>query len=402
MNEQRQMCIIVMVLLSSLAVAGCGDDNSSAEPTSDGTDPSQGSDTIEDTESDTTESNDTSTLADTETDSAPTGTDDTETDSDTERDSDSAPDTDAPTDTTAEDTATACEDDDSDGWCSQIDCDDSKADVNPDQDEQADNLVDDDCDGLTDEASACVPVSDTETVCDGKDDDCNGRVDDVDIGGDGLCDCLRIGVMGGPGGNPSANFQAWLEDRGTFVERFHTEANPVALTLTKLEEFDVIILDRLSREYDTTEAQLLADWVGSGGGVMAMTGHTAAAISWDRPNSLLATIGLAYEGGPLRNGPVTDFATHPITEGLTSVTFLGGWAVDEINTSGTNTVVATLPSSTDSAGTVQERGRGRAFVWGDEWIEFDSEWTTLPEIEQFWINIMSWLGPRDSCQIFVE
>jgi len=33
-------------------------------------------------------------------------------------------------------------------------------------------------------------------------------------------------------------------------------------------------------------------------------------------------------------------------------------------------------------------------VWGDEWIEFDSEWTTLPRIKQFWVNIFAWVAPR--------
>ena len=39
---------------------------------------------------------------------------------------------------------------------------------------------------------------------------------------------------------------------------------------------------------------------------------------------LLAPFSVAYTGG-LLNGPVTTFATHPITTGLTSVTFNGGY-----------------------------------------------------------------------------
>lgn len=298
-----------------------------------------------------------------------------------------------------DETDQSCIDNDSDGWCLglDLDCDDSNPNVNPGQDDEYGNLVDDDCDGRTDEEAPCTPVSAFETLCDGLDDDCNGAVDDVDLGGDGICDCLRIGLMGTPGTLPSANFQAWLEERGTSVTKFHNVDAP-ELGLADLQNFDVVIIDRLIRLYSTEEAQLLADWVSSGAGVMSMTGYTAAEPSWARPNSLLETIGLSYKGGPLANGPITDFVNHPVTVGLTSVTFLGGWAVLETNASGTNTVVANLPAGGGAAGTVQQRDEGRVFVWGDEWIEFDSEWSTLPQIEQFWVNILAWLSPRDKCQ----
>ncbi len=305
-------------------------------------------------------------------------------------------------DTNQTDTTKDCVDEDSDGWCAEFDCDDNNENANPDQEEIPGNQVDDDCDGSTDEMT-CVPVSDDETVCDGLDDDCNGWIDDVDVGGDGICDCLRIGVMGTPGVNPSANFKAWLEERGTSVTRFHNKNAP-ELTPADLLPFDVVIVDRLVRLYSSNEAAILKNWVTGGGGVMFMTGYTAGEPSWARPNSLMEPLGLEYEGGPLKNGPITDFASHPITKGLTSVTFLGGWAVLETNAdpAAKNTVVAHLPAKGGAAGTAQERGKGRVFAWGDEWIEFDSEWTKLPEIEQLWVNILGWLGPQDSCQINVQ
>ncbi|HSQ67917.1 MAG TPA: hypothetical protein VLM85_32125, partial [Polyangiaceae bacterium] len=36
----------------------------------------------------------------------------------------------------------------------------------------------------------------------------------------------------------------------------------------------------------------------------------------------------------------------------------------------------------------------RDFVWGDEWIEFDSQWSTLPEIKQLWVNVFAWVAPQ--------
>jgi hypothetical protein len=41
---------------------------------------------------------------------------------------------------------------------------------------------------------------------------------------------------------------------------------------------------------------------------------------------------------------------------------------------------------------VATRGSGRLFLFGDEWVTFDSEWVSMPEIEQFWVNIFDWLG----------
>ena len=58
-------------------------------------------------------------------------------------------------------------------------------------------------------------------------------------------------------------------------------------------------------------------------------------------------------------------------------------------TGGINTVTASL-----SAGPVaiaQERGSGRALAWGDEWVEYDSEWQSMPQIRQFWVDVLGWL-----------
>jgi hypothetical protein len=123
---------------------------------------------------------------------------------------------------------------------------------------------------------------------------------------------------------------------------------------------------------------------------MAMSGFTGG-MSDFFANSLLAEIGLAYQPG-LLNGPITDFAMHPISEGISSVTFAGGYHVGEVAgvMGGVNTVVASHAGA--PVGMAQERGGGRVFIWGDEWIEFDSEWQSLPQIKQFWVNITGWLG----------
>ena len=244
----------------------------------------------------------------------------------------------------------------------------------------------------------CTPVATTETICDGKDDDCNGRVDDVDIGKDGICDCLRIGIIGSPGSNPSANFQAWLQARGTTVERTHQTAGET-FDAALLNKYDVLIFDRLPREYTSDEANTLKAWMEARGGFVSMTGYTGAAAPDFYTNTLLAPLGLQYIPG-LQSEPVTIFAMHPVTVGLTSVTFAGGYLVQDLGgNGGKNTAIGSI--SVGPVAFAHERGNGRAVVWGDEWIEFDSEWKMLPEIEKLWVNMIAWIGPQDSCQLTI-
>jgi hypothetical protein len=207
-----------------------------------------------------------------------------------------------------------------------------------------------------------------------------------------FCTGIRIALLGLPGDNSSSDFQAWLRSQGQVVSRFQTStqtSSTSSITAALLSGYDVVILDQLVRDYSTTEARTLRDWVAGGGGVFSMTGYTGAGPDYSRPNLLLAEFGIQYLPG-LLNGPVTMFYTHPITAGLSSVTFLGGYQIALTPVAGgTSTVTATL-----SGGPVEvaaERGSGRVVSWGDEWVQFDSEWQTNPMIRQFWVDILGWL-----------
>ncbi|MCC6750420.1 MAG: hypothetical protein IT371_22340 [Deltaproteobacteria bacterium] len=242
-------------------------------------------------------------------------------------------------------------------------------------------------------SDACVPTSPATEVCDGKDNDCNGLVDDVDVGKDGIYDCLKIALFGLAGTFGSSDFQAWLKSNGVNgVDRAQTDPKE-ALTQTLLDKYSIIILDRLVRDYTATEADLLRQWVEAGGGLMSMSGYTGGSTDTTRPNSLMVKLGLEYKGG-LANGPVTSWKPHAISQGITSITFNGGFPVAEVAgvTGGTNTVVCELPAAKGPAGMAQVRGKGRVFVFGDEWIEFDSEWKSLPQVKVLWGNILGWLA----------
>ena len=144
--------------------------------------------------------------------------------------------------------------------------------------------------------------------------------------------------------------------------------------------------------YTAAEAAIFKAWIEAGHGSVSMTGYDNTVNDF-RANVFIGTLGATY-GGPLLNGPVTTFFPHPITAGLTSVTFAGGYAVTAPG-AGSNTLTAlgSLPSAGNVAYAIQA-SKGRAFVWGDEWIEFDSEWSTLPEVKQLWVNVFAWLAPK--------
>ena len=241
----------------------------------------------------------------------------------------------------------------------------------------------------------CMPVVET---CNDVDDDCDGKIDNVDIGGDGICDCLSIALVGNEGANPSAEFQAWLIAQGTKVDRIHTNQVDV-LDKGTVNKYDIIILDYLVRSYTPEEAGTLKTWVEAGGGLMSMTGFTNTQWNADRPNTLIKPLGLTYNTSKgWFSGPIKMFANHPITQGLTSLSFYGGLFIDIVEDGiAVNQIIMTLPQG--PVGVVQDRMSGRAFIFGDEWIEFDSEWKNIPEIKQFWVQTISHIGPKTFCSV---
>lgn len=209
--------------------------------------------------------------------------------------------------------------------------------------------------------------------------------------GDGApkCNVLNIGILGNPGANPSSNFQTWLQNAGTTVKRIQTAPN-VALTAQEIAPYNVIVLDWLAHDYTAPEAAIVKAFVEAGGGLISMTGYNGTATDF-RANALIGELGVTYGGG-LVSGPVTTFVSHPITKGLTSITFAGGYVVSAPGSStNVRTPIASIPAG--NVAWAIEASKGRAFVWGDEWIEFDSEWASMPPIPRFWQNSVEWASP---------
>jgi hypothetical protein len=224
----------------------------------------------------------------------------------------------------------------------------------------------------------------------------------------GGCQHLNIGILGNPGSNASSNFQSWLVSAGTSVQRIQTAAPTPTIDASTLKPFDVVILDWLTRDYSAAEASVLAAFVSGGGGLVTMSGYDNVTTDDWHANSLLAPLAVAYTGQLLSPSgaeiPVTDFAPHPITAGLTSVSFKGGYAIADLGGSAsTRTPIAFLPdpsgTGTLPVGFAVQMSKGRAFVWGDEWISFDSEWSTIPQIKQLWVQVFAWVSPTNTCPI---
>lgn len=236
-------------------------------------------------------------------------------------------------------------------------------------------------------------------ICNGVDDDGDGLVDNVDVGHDGVCDCLKIATLGVPGTAGVGNvFSAWLASRSTAGA---VDLGAQVLAAATLAPFQVIVAEdvhTIGRDYSPAEVNALADWVKAGGGFMTLTGYSDPSEVVN-VNRLLEPHGLRYDSAPIlyvggSTVPVTNWIAHPVTQGITKIGIDNGYAV-----AGGGTVLATEQSF--DVLRVTDSGKGHVLVWGDEWITYDSEWTGHPDyqVQLFWVNILKWLTTSAQCQV---
>jgi len=212
------------------------------------------------------------------------------------------------------------------------------------------------------------------------------------------CAELDIAIFGHPGAYGSSEFEQWLMKGGATVKRLQKSPGE-PITAATLRPFDVVVLDWLARDYTPSEAKTFAEWIAAGGGVISMSGYNGVTTDDWHANSLLAPLEIAYSG-PLLNGPVTDLALHPITTGLTSVVFKGGYGISDLGGGASiRTPIAFLPADSGdvNVGYAIESGSGRAFVWGDEWVEFISQGSMFPP--QLWVQGFTWISPSNKCTL---
>ncbi len=238
-------------------------------------------------------------------------------------------------------------------------------------------------------------------ICDGIDNNADGLIDNLDVGHDGICDCLKIATLGvrNPRGAGDV-FATWLSSRSV---NGAIDLNNTVLTPQLLADFQVVVAQNVStigRMYAPSEVTALNDWIQAGGGFMTMTGYAPSPDEILNVNSLLAPMGMSY--GPqqilqtqsVSTVPVTMWQAHAVTAGITRIGADNGYPV-----LGKGQTLAS-EGGFDML-KAQEVGKGHVLMWGDEWITFNSEWVDHKDyqVEAFWLNMIKWLTPAKECQV---
>jgi hypothetical protein len=193
----------------------------------------------------------------------------------------------------------------------------------------------------------------------------------------------QITILGVKGALPNVMHDAWItsvaQNRSAITG--NTTIDDAALANT-----DVIILLDPQKTYSTAESQAIASVVKRGGGLLATTGY-GPATDIDLFNAAMFAFGTQSLDLANSTTPVSDFASHPITAGVTSLPFMGG-----------NKIVTTMPSAATIArfngmdvATAFDFEGGRVAVWGDDWVASDLAWDA--NNLRYWDNALAWVWP---------
>jgi hypothetical protein len=227
----------------------------------------------------------------------------------------------------------------------------------------------------------------TETKCDGIDENNNGIVDDVDVGHDGLCDCLHIGFFGAlasDAGNKTGAFEAWLNARSS-VPVVTIQAQ-TTITADVLNGLQVLVVGNLGARknnagggFAQAELDAIYKWVNeSGGGVITLAGYTANETDVVPTVTLLGPFGMSYDykgRGPGVDGtgapPVIAnhilAPAHPTLDGIQAVGVYNAYPV-------TGDGQPLIGDGTNVLAMAKEVGMGHVYVFSDEWITQDALW----------------------------
>jgi hypothetical protein len=248
-------------------------------------------------------------------------------------------------------------------------------------------------------------------VCDGVDNDMDGNIDNVDAGGDGICDCLVIGTVGyiGPWSTGTSNvFLDWLNSRSP-VPAVVLEGQE--LTPERIQGINVLVVLRADTQpidyggvespahaaFSDEEVATVEAWIKAGGGLMTTAGYQEdEGAEVVNVNKLLAPFNIGYSTTKVDLGTeLEDWQPgHPVSNGISYIFADNGVVVEP----GDGDVIA-RDADRQVAMAGEVAGQGHVLVYGDEWITYDSEWQDNKEVELLWVNMLKWLTPAKECQV---
>jgi hypothetical protein len=255
--------------------------------------------------------------------------------------------------------------------------------------------------------------------------------------------CINIGSLGKPG---TFGFMPGVDNTKAFETWLNSESSATAsmilthqkLTADFLAGFDVLILQDLEDanggmagagpfwQFAPDEVDALTQWVQNGGGLITLTGYSGNVQEVVPTNSLLKFANISYNtddvlstcGPPVmdcycvgNSVPLTSWvATDPIAANITAVGAFHGRTI--------NAPDATLVAGTSAAKYAVSKvmGKGKVFVFGDEWVTYTSQWgaplsqntdmnnscymkgaNKVYQVPQFWYNAIKWVAPPNTC-----
>jgi hypothetical protein len=257
----------------------------------------------------------------------------------------------------------------------------------------------------------------------------------------GHCTCITVASIGKPahyGGSTDA-FQSWLNTKSSAtVDLITTHTAP--LTKDLLDQYQVIILQALEDgeqgpfwQFTAAEVAAVSEWVQNGGGLITLTGYGSDPGEVNPTNQLLQFTGISYNKDNVLitcpnslcycwsdSIPLAGWqAASPISANITQVGAKSGRSIN----AGDATVVST--DGTYVYGAAKAVGKGKVFVFTDEWVTYTSQWLGVArtvnqydpcydpvtmqmktadkyfQVPQFWYNAIKWVS-SSTCDFVIE
>jgi hypothetical protein len=259
----------------------------------------------------------------------------------------------------------------------------------------------------------------------------------------GHCSCINIASIGRPAhyGTTDA-FQNWLNTKSSAT--INLIVNRTTITKELLAPYDVIILQAMEDKdfgpfwkFDAAEAAALADWVKAGGGLISLTGYEEDGAEVVPVNQLLSFSGISYNQDNILNmclgtvpcscwgNSVQAVGWDPASPISANVKQVGAWRGRSINP-GSAKVVAKDRDFVIAV--TEEIGKGKVFVYSDEWVTFTTQWLATDQMQmidmnspcydpmtmqmmtsdkvfqipQWWYNVIRWVSPPSQCDFTID